>query len=85
MFSVELVRLYLAIGSEIDVVLKELCKKINPKSKASKINEYKETITPEIEGFINQSAISFDYDIHFKPWSAWSGENNPDWWKLTTR
>ena len=52
MFSVELVRLYLAIGSEIDVVLKELCKKINPKSKAIKINEYKETITPEIEGFI---------------------------------
>ncbi len=79
-FSIELVRLYLSICSEVDVVIKELCKKVTPESKTSRINEYKAVIKPQLDTFINQSAISSEHIIHFMPWKDWNGEKNPEWW-----
>jgi hypothetical protein len=38
-FSIEIVRILLAVGSEIDVICKQICRTINPSSKADDIND----------------------------------------------
>jgi len=43
-YSVELVRIFLSICSEVDVVMKELCAITSPNSSASNIGAYKKII-----------------------------------------
>lgn len=80
-YSIELVRMYLSICSEVDVVLKEICIKIDSKSKASNINQYRETITKEFECFTQQQILCTKFNFTFKPWSTWEQEESPTWWR----
>jgi hypothetical protein len=43
-FSVEISRILLASGAEVDVVCKQICKKLNPNSSADKIHAYRDEI-----------------------------------------
>ena len=43
-YSMELARLLFSASSEIDIVAKQYCKKINPQSRASNITDYKSEI-----------------------------------------
>ena len=81
-YSVELVRLFLSICSEVDVVMKELCAIASPSSKPSNIDAYKKVIKAEIPSLITESAISSKFGFYFKPWEKWeTATGNPDWWK----
>jgi hypothetical protein len=78
-YSVELVRLYLSIGSEVDVVAKLLCGQIDSSKQPKKITEYRPIIT-------GQYPLLADLDIHIrgtaitlKPWSGWNSAS-PTWW-----
>ncbi len=79
-YSLELVRLLLAAGSEIDVILKELCRRIEPNKFPDKITEYKDIVLakfPEIE----QSQVRIaKYHLKSTPWCGWS-QSSPSWWK----
>ena len=75
-----MVRLYLAICSEIDVVLKELCKEITFDFKGQNINEYRRVIVGELKGFSNQKVICYKFDLEFTSWEAWSEKSSPRWW-----
>jgi hypothetical protein len=81
-YSVTLVRLYLSICSEVDVIAKLLCQRIGAtipsrpdmddyrqslKSKYPNLSELKITIRPMAR------------EIH--PWEAWHQNQNPDWWR----
>ena len=50
-FSIEFVRLLLAAGSEIDVVAKLLCEKINASKDCNNINDYRAVITAKYPKF----------------------------------
>jgi hypothetical protein len=73
------VKIILQIGSEIDVVAKALCKEINPRSTADKIDKYRSELLqtyPEIE-FVTVKCN----DITTVPWKSWSS-SSPAWWKI---
>jgi hypothetical protein len=79
-FSMHLLRLYLGIGSEVDVVAKLLCVQIDPTKTPGRITEYQPIITgkyPKLE----------DFNIHVRgagftatPWRGWNSGASPGWW-----
>ncbi|OEE37557.1 hypothetical protein [Vibrio ordalii] len=79
-YSIELVRLYLAICSEVDVTLKEICTLIAPDKSPKNINQYLEIIGDSAEGFYRTSVQITDNNLHFTPWLNWSENRSPDWW-----
>ena len=72
-FSVELARLILGVGSEVDVVAKQLCKAADAASKPRTMDDYRRVLRaahPRIEQFLS-----------FGPWRNWQNDQNPNWWR----
>jgi hypothetical protein len=76
-YSLENVRLYLSICSEIDILFKQILPK-NPKN----IDEYQARIIEKYgDKFYNQKVKIEKYDIIAKsPWVNFKDNKNPDWW-----
>ena len=79
-FSIELTRLILAIGSEVDVVAKRLCLKYEPEKNPKSINSYKEILLKHIPKITVIDVNIARYSLAFVPWETWSTGKNPDWW-----
>ena len=73
-YSLELVRLLLAAASEVDVVLKGLCKKIQPESKPRSINEYRKIVVPRFPKLCEMKMRIPRYGLEIVPWENWKGE-----------
>jgi len=80
-YSTEIARLFLSVGSEIDVVLKEICKIIEPDKSPEKINEYRDIILPKKRYLSMGSVMIQNFGLIFKPWDNWTKSKNPDWWR----
>lgn len=80
-FSIELAHLLLASSSEVDVVLKLLCKGHDDGQRCLNINDYKTCVCQNFPSLINEKCFIPRFGLTLTPWSNWSGENNPDWWK----
>ena len=52
-YSIELARLLMAASAECDVILKNLCTRISPGTRVSKLNGYHPLITGEFRAFTN--------------------------------
>lgn len=84
-FSVEFIKLYQAICSEIDVTAKCLCgvvdKPVNPKSG---IKIWKPLIIKCFPDFPNEEISVQSYDIVLRPWDIGelSSDKSPEWWTL---
>ena len=78
-YSIAYAKLLLQIGSEVDVIAKQLCLEINNNSKAKNINQY----SPEIIGrFIEFPNVTVACgSIVLQPWKEWD-KDSPDWWKV---
>ena len=79
-FSTEFSRIILMSASEVDTVLKILCKEIDPTSKPHTIVEYHPIITSKFPNFTNFRTTIRRYDLDFEPWIDWTSTNGPDWW-----
>ena len=79
-YSIEMVRLYLSICSEVDVVLKDLCKEISSDFNTKNITDYRQIISDELKDFNNQEAICHRFGLSFTPWKSWNKNNSPEWW-----
>jgi hypothetical protein len=79
-FSIEFVRLILAAGSEIDVVAKLLCGKIDPSKSCKNINDYLEIIIGKYPKFHTMIIDVPQYEMQLVPWELWGNKTNPDWW-----
>lgn len=79
-YSLELARLLFASASEVDVVAKQLCQRLNPSSRAGNINAYRTEIVaahPEI----TQSTVSLPkFGLTLTPWEQWGLGTSPVWW-----
>ena len=80
-FSVHLTRLYLSVGSEIDVVAKLLCAGIAPTRKPQRINEYYSLITGKFPNFTQLRIEMPSHELDFLPWSSWASGSKPKWWE----
>jgi hypothetical protein len=80
-YSIELAHLLLATSSEVDVVTKSLCEKINPNAFPEDINDYRKIIKEQLPCMIEEKVFIDRYGLTLHPWENWREEENPDWWR----
>lgn len=81
-FSVDLTRLYLSICSEIDVVLKMICEKVDPNAKRSNMDEYRLVVRKNYPNLASVRVLIRPLFCVICPWKVWkTGDVNPDWWR----
>jgi hypothetical protein len=85
-YSLEMARLLLVAASEVDVVAKQICRKLDAKSKAKQIDEYRTEITaayPDIAGALVHIP---KFGLTLNPWEQWAEEGkNPIWWTANNK
>ena len=80
-YSLEVSRILFSAASEVDVVAKQLCVRINPTSSSSRINQYRDEIRPAYPSFQSFKVTIPRFGLELTPWSNWSDRNGvPDWW-----
>ncbi|MGA9755633.1 MAG: hypothetical protein WBV23_10875 [Desulfobaccales bacterium] len=80
-FSIEISRILLTSGAEVDVVCKQICKKLNPRSSADRIHPYQNEILASYPTIPDFKVLLPRYGLTLAPWSNWNVPNNPpDWW-----
>jgi len=81
-FSVELAKLLLSACSEVDVVLKELCKLYDPNfdSDRPNIDDYRRTVIQHNPEFSNEKVYLRRHSRILNPWVNWENDKNPFWW-----
>lgn len=85
-FSIELARIIMVSAQEVDVIMKKLCKLVQPNSNPEKINHYKEIITENIPEFTNEIVQIQRYGMSSTPWSSWNNaEEHPLWWTANNK
>mgnify|MGYP000864741260 FL=1 len=80
-YSIELVRLLLAASSEVDVVIKGVCKYLDQEAQAENINDYRAIIKRELPEFTEESVEIPRFNLTLQPWSKWQQNRSPRWWK----
>ena len=80
-YSIELARILMAASSEVDVVAKLLCKKIDPSKKADNINNYRKIIIGAFPRIATLKVQITRCGLTFMPWNNWKNGKSPDWWQ----
>lgn len=82
-YSLELARILFAAASEVDVVSKLLCKKLDADSSANNITKYREQLLASCSQIKNTQAEMPRFSLVLKPWEQWEKDENssPPWWK----
>lgn len=94
-YSNEYIKQYQAICSEIDVIAKSFCKKLDCSFSGNNINTYCKCILDNVSDFPTRIIKVNNRDIQIHPWENWSYStetdskgyeriiaNNPEWWKI---
>lgn len=79
-YSLELARILFVAASEVDVLAKGLCKKLNKDSEADNIHEYREIILlwhPEMKDALVEMPR---FGLTLNPWGQWEEDKSPIWW-----
>lgn len=79
-YSLEMAHLLLAPCSEIDVVLKALCKKVKLEKKPRTIDSYREILHPKFPKLCDMNMRIPRYGLETEPWVNWKENRNPYWW-----
>ena len=79
-YSIELARIQLSVGSEIDVVAKLLCQNLGCQV-ARNICDYKTTLLATYGNLPDFVVEIPRYGLKFTPWKDWRQDNSPNWWK----
>lgn len=80
-FSVEIGRILTSATSEVDIVLKQLCKVHNPQSRADNINAYYLEISGALPTFIPFQITIPKHELTLQPWVDWDKNQPPFWWQ----
>lgn len=80
-YSLELARILFAAASEVDVVSKRLCRKLDGNSKACNITAYRKEICPCYPQITDTRVEVPRFGLILNPWEQWGKNENPLWWK----
>ena len=80
-FSNEYARILMASGSEIDNVMKDLCKEIDPSKSPKNIAQYFPIVTGKYSRFCEMKLTIPRFGLAVKPWDDWEQNSSPNWWK----
>ena len=78
-YSIEFVKQYQAICSEIDVILKSMCSEFCGDKTADNICKYAAAIIKNFPNIVNQKVEMNKLEL--QPFINWSETNSPVWWK----
>lgn len=84
-YSIELGRILFAAASEIDVVAKKYCQKIEPNFTADNIGNYKTIITKHYPDFNTIKVHLPRFGLTLTPWNKWRTDTQPLWWRAYTK
>ena len=80
-FSLEIARILLAAGAEVDVVCKLMCRVSNAGSNAATINAYRAELNTAIPQIGTFEVLIPRFGLALQPWEQWSGDSGvPLWW-----
>jgi hypothetical protein len=82
--SVEYAKLLLAIGSEVDVLCKIICSKIDPAARRDNVHDYRMCLTART-AIATEEVFIRRYGLTFSPWVSWAGGSSPGWWQSYNR
>lgn len=82
-FSNAYAKLLLLVGSEVDVVAKQLCAGCPTGQSSSNIVQYQAAITSAFPGMHATTVKVSRYGLEFTPWQIWGAQSptSPTWWK----
>lgn len=79
--SLEMARILLAAASEVDIVAKQLCQKLNSGSTADNIHKYRNEIKTVYPNLPNFKVTIPRFGLNLTPWSNWNQNSGvPLWW-----
>lgn len=78
-YSTKLSSLFLSCSSEVDVVAKLLCKRLDNKTPRN-ISEYKKTIIHHLPDITQDKVFLRQYSLSLTPWRDWEQEPSTQWW-----
>lgn len=79
-YSIEIARLYLNTCSEIDVLCKMLCEKINPNEKRNNILDYQCIILNTHPNIHEEIVLINRFGLELNPWKNWNADAKPPYW-----
>ena len=80
-FSIEIARILLVSGAEVDVVCKQLCSVIDRRSKAESIHGFRDKIKPAYPSIPQFEVWLPRFGLRLHPWDKWkSAHGVPMWW-----
>jgi hypothetical protein len=80
-FSIEISRVLLASGAEIDVVCKQICMKLKSNSSADNIHAYRDEILAAYPHILDFNVLLHRYELTLIPWNKWNQPSGvPIWW-----
>jgi len=79
-YSLEMTHILIAAASEVDVVAKLLCKKVNPDVFPEKMNKYREVLNPALPTIKDMTVTIRRFGLTLTPWSYWRYNLTPQWW-----
>jgi hypothetical protein len=80
-YSIEFAHLLFASSSEVDVILKKMCKIIAPNQKVNSIHGYRPIVLNRFPQLKNEKVYVDRFGIIFKPWLKWQPDSSPFWWQ----
>lgn len=82
-YSIELAHLLFAAASEVDVIAKLLCERLQPTARRNNIDDYRSILVAKLSDLPTIEVSIARYGLSFKPWSNWLDRknDNPLWWR----
>jgi hypothetical protein len=80
-YSIEFAHLLFAAASEVDVIAKLLCQRLKPTARRNNISDYRKILLAAFPHLSTEQVTVPRYGLDFRPWSNWTGTNNPVWWR----
>ena len=78
--SIEMVHLLLTAASEVDVVIKQLCKRVSPTEPANDMKDCRKILQQEYPDLAKMKVCLPRYGLELTPWLNWQQDKSPDWW-----
>ncbi len=80
-YSIEIAHLFLAAASEVDVIAKRLCPRMDGSTKAENIKQYRDVLRRTLPKMETSLVTIPRYGLELQPWGKWADNKTPDWWQ----
>jgi len=84
-FSLEIVRVLMAASAEVDIVCKQICKRLEPTHNPRSINSYREIILKQYPMIKRFTVLLPKFGLTLHPWINWEKNSPPKWWTANNK